>query len=296
MSKDEKDLSKDEEVTDSKVLDISIDEVKKWTTDEKLLYVQSNMKVPKTQVNKFANFNFRSCEDILNAFKPFGKLLRVTVRLQDSIELIGGRFYIKATAIFKNVDDTNKETNTINHDSYAREADKNDKMSEAQTTGSSSSYARKYALNGLFGIDDTKDDDFDMGNKPKGNNKPNNNQSTPPQNNKPVNLVSKEQLAKMKELKVNFNALAGYYKIPSLKEIPNKLTFEQARVAIANKLKQIEKEAKEKAKDVSYEDKLEELIKNLTPPEQEEYRAGLNACAGKEERKQYFEYISEKIG
>lgn len=111
------------------------------------------MKAPKNQKNTFANYNYRSCEDILEAVKP---LLEETasVLLSDEIVLIGDRYYVKATATFK--DSAGKETSVT---AYAREALEKKGNDAAQITGAASSYARKYALNGLFLIDDTKDAD-----------------------------------------------------------------------------------------------------------------------------------------
>jgi len=121
----------------------------------KLVAVQAELKAPKGQFNKFANFSYRSCEDILEALKPLllkhGLLLKIT----DKMELIGDRYYIKATA---QVSDSS-DSEPISVDSYARESAEKKGMDAAQITGSASSYSRKYALNGLFLIDDTKDSD-----------------------------------------------------------------------------------------------------------------------------------------
>jgi hypothetical protein len=123
---------------------------------EQLAEVQAKLKAPKGQYNDFGNYNYRSCEDILEAAKPLLKEHGLTLILDDSIESAGngGRIYIKATARLQNADGESIE----NH-AYAREAETKKGMDDSQITGTASSYARKYALNGLFLIDDTKDAD-----------------------------------------------------------------------------------------------------------------------------------------
>ena len=119
----------------------------------KLLYkVQQQLKAPKGQKNKFGNYNYRSCEDILEAVK---KVLPedCCVILGDDIIEVAGRIYVKATATLATPD------GDISTYAWAREAEMKKGMDEAQITGAASSYARKYALNGLFAIDDTKDSD-----------------------------------------------------------------------------------------------------------------------------------------
>jgi hypothetical protein len=115
--------------------------------------IQSLVKAPKGQVNKFGNYKYRSCEDIVEAVKlvinPLGYYLTIT----DEIVSIGERIYVKATATLSNGE------YTFTASAYAREEETKKGMDAAQITGSASSYARKYALNGLFAIDDTKDAD-----------------------------------------------------------------------------------------------------------------------------------------
>ena len=113
----------------------------------KLSAIQKELKAPKSQVNDFAHFNYRSCEDILEAVKPL--LGNLTITLFDEVELIGDRYYVKATAVLSDGE------NDIRRTAYAREGDTKAGMDVAQITGAASSYARKYALNGLFAIDDT---------------------------------------------------------------------------------------------------------------------------------------------
>lgn len=113
--------------------------------------IQKELNAPKSQRNNFGNYNYRSCEDILSAVKPL--LGDATLLLSDEIVLIGERYYVKATATFKEGKDE------ISVSAYAREDASKKGMDLSQLTGSCSSYARKYALNGLFCIDDTKDAD-----------------------------------------------------------------------------------------------------------------------------------------
>lgn len=122
---------------------------------EKLLNIQSELKVPKRQFNKFGNYKFRNCEDILEAVKPLCKKNNAVLIVNDDIQQIGERFYVKATATFIDIENGQNIQNTA----YAREENDKKGMDGSQLTGTASSYARKYALNGLFCIDDTKDAD-----------------------------------------------------------------------------------------------------------------------------------------
>ncbi len=119
----------------------------------KLTEIQKKLKAPKSNYNSFGKYNYRSCEDILEAVKPL--LGDNTLILSDEVVQIGDRIYVKATAVFR---DGATETRVS---AFAREAESKKGMDESQVTGTASSYARKYALNGLFLIDDTKDADTD---------------------------------------------------------------------------------------------------------------------------------------
>lgn len=119
-----------------------------------LAHIQAALKAPKEQYNSFGKYHYRKCEDILNAVKPLLAKEGLVLTLSDELEIIGERYYIKATAMVRNA--TN---DTLSCEAYAREADTKAGMDLAQITGSASSYARKYALNGLFCIDDTDDPD-----------------------------------------------------------------------------------------------------------------------------------------
>ena len=121
----------------------------------KLVKVQNELKAPKSQFNKFGNYAYRNCEDILEALKPLLNEVKAIVNISDEIVLVGERYYVKATVKF-----IDAETGEIVEASaMAREEESKKGMDSSQLTGSTSSYARKYALNGLFAIDDTKDAD-----------------------------------------------------------------------------------------------------------------------------------------
>lgn len=121
---------------------------------EKLAQIQTKLAVPKGRENTFGEFLYRSAEDILRAVKPLLAERNLLLTLNDSIEMLGNRFYVKSTASLTDIE-TGEE---ITVQAMARETESRPKMDDAQVTGSSSSYARKYALCGLFAIDDSSDD------------------------------------------------------------------------------------------------------------------------------------------
>lgn len=121
----------------------------------KLMKVQKELKAPKGQFNKFGNYKYRSCEEILEGVKPLLSENKAIILLNDEIVLIGDRYYIKATATFVDAETGDK----VEVSAKAREAENKKGMDASQVTGATSSYARKYALNGLLCIDDTKDAD-----------------------------------------------------------------------------------------------------------------------------------------
>lgn len=121
---------------------------------KELIEIQAKLKAPKKQFNKFGNYKFRSCEDILEAVKPLLQEYKCTLLLSDSIELVGDRYYVKAQAGIMN-----ESGSSVSVTGYAREEEVKKGMDGSQITGTASSYARKYALNGLFCIDDTQDAD-----------------------------------------------------------------------------------------------------------------------------------------
>ena len=121
---------------------------------KELIAIQSELKAPKSQFNKFGGYKYRKAEDILEAVKPLLAKQKCTLIITDDVVLIGNRIYVKATATIKN-EKGECETTT----GWAREEETKKGMDGSQITGASSSYARKYALNGLFAIDDNADSD-----------------------------------------------------------------------------------------------------------------------------------------
>ena len=121
---------------------------------KELIAIQSELKAPKSQFNKFGGYKYRKAEDILEAVKPLLAKQKCTLIITDDVVLIGNRIYVKATATIKNEKGESETTN-----GWAREEETKKGMDGSQITGASSSYARKYALNGLFAIDDNADSD-----------------------------------------------------------------------------------------------------------------------------------------
>lgn len=124
---------------------------------EKLIKVQTELKAPKSKFNSFGKYKYRSLEDILEGVKPLLEKNKASLVIADSIEQVGDRYYLKATATF--IDTENGES--VSNSALARESADKKGQDDSQITGTASSYARKYALNGLFLIDDTKDADTD---------------------------------------------------------------------------------------------------------------------------------------
>lgn len=121
----------------------------------KLLNIQQKLNAPKNQRNNFGNYNYRSCEDILEAVKPLLNENKCVLKLSDEIIYTGERYHVKAIATLTDIETGEKESSN----GWAREEESKKGMDGSQITGASSSYARKYALNGLFCIDDNKDSD-----------------------------------------------------------------------------------------------------------------------------------------
>jgi hypothetical protein len=122
---------------------------------KELIAIQSELKAPKNQWNSFGKYNYRSAEDILEAVKPLLKKHECYLTISDEMVVLGDRYYVKATATL-----TANDGNYTSTTAYAREEENKKGMDASQITGATSSYARKYALNGLFCIDDTKDSDY----------------------------------------------------------------------------------------------------------------------------------------
>jgi len=127
----------------------------KQNVKEKLLAIQASLKAPKGQMNKFGGYSYRSAEDILTAVKPHLASTGTTLVVSDDVQEVGGRVYVKATASLADV----SSDEAISTTAFAREPEEQKGMNPAQITGSASSYARKYALNGLLCIDDVRDAD-----------------------------------------------------------------------------------------------------------------------------------------
>lgn len=165
---------------------------------EKLANVQSTLKAPKGQYNSFGKYKYRSCEDIVESVKPLLKQNGLLLTISDEIVLIGDRFYVKATAEIMDVADGG----VVSVSAYAREEESKKGMDGSQVTGASSSYARKYALNGIFAIDDTKDSDSTN----------THDQDTPKQERQPFSEQQKTPrqmlIARLNELGIDVNAYA----------------------------------------------------------------------------------------
>ena len=193
---------------------------------EKLAKIQKELKAPKGQLNKFGGYNYRSCEDILEAVKPL--LDGAILTRQDEIINIGNRFYVKATATFTDGTYTHSVT------AMAREPETKKGMDESQITGMASSYARKYALNGLFCIDDTKDADT-MDNTPAPKRKQTNEEVLNNQL-KPLSEQAKRDIAgatTLTDLTSVYNAYATTEPIIELKEACGKRKAELSGGVVA---------------------------------------------------------------
>lgn len=172
----------------------------------KLSHIQNELKAPKNQFNKFGNYKYRSCEDILEALKPLCAKYKATLIIYDEIVMIGDRYYVKAMAKLYD----QETTDYIEAYAFARESQAKKGMDDSQVTGATSSYARKYALNGLFNIDDTKDFDTNevhqQSNQKQGNTQPK--QQPQQQGFEQANLMANIDncLKKLKELGVDINS------------------------------------------------------------------------------------------
>lgn len=184
---------------------------------EKLLNIQQELKAPKNQRNNFGGYNYRSCEDILEAVKPLLKANNCTLTISDELVNIGTRYYVKATATLTDVD---KKEDYFSNIAYAREPEDKKGSDASQITGACSSYARKYALNGLFCIDDVKEADATNTHdkeEPKAE----------------VKKASAKQIELINKLVGDKEAMLKYYKITKIED----LTLEQASQIIASKSK-----------------------------------------------------------
>ena len=142
-------------MAEKKVPECPVKKIEDIPFKQRVMMVQSELNAPKNQYNKFGGYRYRNCEDIFNAVKPLLKKYLLSLFVTDDVVIEGERYYIKTTAT---VFDTLSDEALINT-AFAREEESKKGMDSSQVTGASSSYARKYALNGLFLIDDVKDSD-----------------------------------------------------------------------------------------------------------------------------------------
>lgn len=184
------------------------------TIYEKLAKIQSTLKAPKSQYNKFGKYYYRNCEDILEAVKPLLAEAKATLTIGDELELVGNRYYVKATVRFIDLETDAQVMNTA----YAREDDTKKGMDDSQITGASSSYARKYALNGLFCIDDTKDADATNGMPDQENGQDRKNKNA-----NPVKLTE-AQKRELAELAYRKGKVVNLEKVTSYEDMKNYLT------------------------------------------------------------------------
>jgi hypothetical protein len=192
---------------------------------ESLKKIQAELKAPKNQFNKFGNYAYRSAEDILEAVKPLLAKYNSMLTISDEIIEVGGRIYVKAQCTF--MDDKGSSIITA---AYAREPESKKGMDESQITGAASSYARKYALNGMFLIDDNKDADTNA--YQSVNNPP------PPKQEKPK-MITNEQGCQIEDLvfktKTDKAKMLEYFKVKRLQD----MTFETANNCIDMLLKKV---------------------------------------------------------
>ena len=187
---------------------------------EKLAKIQQELKAPKNQYNKFGEYSYRSCEDILEAVKPLLAKYKCTLILRDDVEQIGDRYYVRATALLIDLE----ESSSVGHVegvAWAREQPERPKMDASQLTGSCSSYARKYALNGLLLIDDVKDADTNEVAK-NGTNEPQKAKDT-------GKKASAKQIEYIRKINKDEAKLLAFYKVDKMED----LTVQQASDAIA---------------------------------------------------------------
>ena len=179
---------------------------------KELLQIQSELKAPKGQFNAYGKYKYRSCEDILEAVKPILKKNNCTLLLSDSLIYVGERYYIKATATLVNV-----EGKSVSTEAYAREEETKKGMDASQITGASSSYARKYALNGLLCIDDNKDSDTTN----TGDNTP----AAPAKTSKEDNAEVEKAIAEINTAKSKEELINAIAKYKGNKSVINNLAF-----------------------------------------------------------------------
>ena len=186
---------------------------------QKLTEIQNELTVNKDLYNSFGKYSYRSCESILEKVKPLCKKHGVSLRITDEIKLIGNRYYIEATAHIANME----SGAAIEVKAYAREAEEKKGMDESQITGSASSYARKYALSGLFALDDGKDADSDDNTKKAKMEKEASAE-------KQANPITEEDKKEMAKLNIKIENLAKYLQCK-----PEEITHDQIVEAVKSK-------------------------------------------------------------
>ena len=186
---------------------------------QKLTEIQNELTVNKDLYNSFGKYSYRSCESILEKVKPLCKKHGVSLRITDEIKLIGNRYYIEATAHIANMESGAE----IEVKAYAREAEEKKGMDESQITGSASSYARKYALSGLFALDDGKDADSDDNTKKAIMEK----EASAEKQANPITEEDKKEMAKMN---IKIENLAKYLQCK-----PEDITHDQIVKAVRSK-------------------------------------------------------------
>lgn len=199
------------------------------TIYEKLSQLQNTLKVPKNQYNEFGKYYFRNCDDIMEATKPLCKDLKCLIICDDDLVQVGERYYICATA--KLIDLETSENIRVH--AFAREEETKKGMDASQITGSTSSYARKYALNGLLQLDDTKDADSNEYSKVTG------------KTGKKPNMASKITPAQVQKLQILLKELGDKYKEALYKQLNinscKELSFDKANELIKSLSTKVEK-------------------------------------------------------
>ena len=199
---------------------------------QKLFLIQTELKAPKNQFNSYGNYKYRSCEDILEAVKPLLAKNNVALRITDDIVQIGERIYVKATVILTD------GAETIENVAFAREEETKKGMDGSQITGASSSYARKYALNGLFLIDDTKDSDatntFGKDEKTEEKGKKENTKEAKKESEKPILKASPKQIELLHTLVAEGDPWAKMLKWAGVDKVED-MTAEKASEIITKK-------------------------------------------------------------
>ncbi len=185
----------------------------------KLSVIQLNLIAPKNQYNSFGKYNYRSCEDILEGLKPCLQETKTAVTVNDEIVQIGDRYYVKATATLFDYESGESVSNTA----YAREEESKKGMDASQVTGATSSYARKYALNGLFCIDDVKDADSRDNRQEEAKKQQKEEQEQKKLENSPISEVKvKALLARCESEGVKPETILSLYKVKSFEELTEK--------------------------------------------------------------------------